>query len=137
MPGAAAELTPESTRLDTWLDVACLFRTRSEASKACKSGQVEVNGQDAKPHRLLRPGDEVRIARSGDRRQTVVVRGFAARHVPRAQARQLYEDLTPPPTPEQVEERRIQRLLRQAQPEPLAAPHRRDQRAVRQLRGKE
>ena len=39
---------PEPTRLDIWLDVACLCKTRSEAQKACKGGKVEVNGQPAK-----------------------------------------------------------------------------------------
>ena len=53
----------ESVRLDIWLDVACLFRTRSEAQKACKAGKVEVNGQPAKPHREIRPGDELVISR--------------------------------------------------------------------------
>ena len=42
---------PAEVRLDVWLDVACLFKTRSEAQKACRGGKVEVNGQSAKPHR--------------------------------------------------------------------------------------
>ena len=33
-------------RLDIWLDVACLFKTRSEAQKACKLGKVTVNGNE-------------------------------------------------------------------------------------------
>ena len=48
-------------RLDVWLDVACLFRTRSEAQAACRGGKVDVNGNAAKPNRLVRPGDELRI----------------------------------------------------------------------------
>ncbi len=40
-----------SVRLDMWLDVACLFKTRSEATKACKLNKVIVNGAAAKPHR--------------------------------------------------------------------------------------
>jgi hypothetical protein len=43
-------------RLDVWLDVACLFKTRSEAQKACNGGKVEVNGQPGKSHRLLKIG---------------------------------------------------------------------------------
>jgi predicted rRNA methylase YqxC with S4 and FtsJ domains len=43
----------ESVRLDVWLDVACLFKTRSEAKRACEGGKVEVNGENAKPHRVL------------------------------------------------------------------------------------
>ena len=90
-------------RLDVWLDVACLFRTRSEAQKACKIGRVDVNGQPAKPHREIRPGDEIVISRPMGRKQTVVVRELADRHIPRAEARELYEDRTPKPTEEEIE----------------------------------
>ncbi len=54
---------PPTVRLDIWLDVACLYRTRSEAQKACQGGKVEVNGQSCKPHRQLRVGDELRLSR--------------------------------------------------------------------------
>jgi ribosome-associated heat shock protein Hsp15 len=103
-----------SVRLDTWLDVACLFKTRSEAQRACKIGRVSVNHVTAKPHRELRVGDQVAITRPGDARQVVFVRGLAAQHVPKAEARQLYEDRTPPPSPEQQEIRRLERLHRAA-----------------------
>src|SRR5262245_40623151 len=51
----------DAVRLDIWLDVACLFRTRSEAKRACEGGKIEVNGQHAKPNRLVREGDQIRI----------------------------------------------------------------------------
>jgi len=35
-------------------------------------------------------------------------------HLPKAEARALYEDLTPPPTAEEVEMRRMDRLYRAA-----------------------
>ncbi len=73
-------------RLDIWLDVACLFRTRSEAQNACKGGKVDVNGQPAKPNRLLRTGDELIISRPFGRKQRIVVRGLADRHVAKAYA---------------------------------------------------
>src|SRR6476660_2544059 len=57
------DITAESVRLDVWLDVACLFKTRSAAQKACTSGKIEVNGQGAKPHRLVRVGDAIEIGR--------------------------------------------------------------------------
>ena len=86
-------------RLDVWLDVACVFRTRSEAQKACKAGKVDVNGQSAKPNRHLRIGDEIEVSRPFGRKQRLVVRDVADRHVAKADAKKLYEDLTPPPTP--------------------------------------
>src|SRR5215813_9464747 len=103
---------PRGVRLDIWLDVACLFKTRSEAQHACKSGKIDVNGQPAKQNRQLRAGDELVISRPFGRKQRVVVRGLTERHVAKADARLLYEDLTPPPTPQEIETRRLERIYR-------------------------
>jgi len=123
-------------RLDVWLDVACLFRTRSEAQKACRSGRLEVNRQPAKPHRLLRVGDEIEISRPFGRKQRIIVRGLADRHIARAQARELYEDLTPPPSAEEVEMRRLERMYRAAMTPPRA-PDKRQRRALRRIKGRD
>jgi ribosome-associated heat shock protein Hsp15 len=123
-------------RLDVWLDIACLFKTRSDAQKACRGGKVDVNGQTAKPNRLLRPGDEIQIGRPFGRKQRLVVRGLAERHVAKANARLLYEDLTPPPTAEEIETRRLERAYRAAAT-PLRAPDKRQRRALRKLKGRE
>ena len=64
----------DSVRLDVWLDVACLFKTRSEAKRACEGGKVDVNGGSAKPNRALREGDRIRITRGQGRYQDVIVR---------------------------------------------------------------
>jgi ribosome-associated heat shock protein Hsp15 len=125
-------------RLDVWLDVACLFRTRSEAQKACKGGKVDVNGHRARPNRAVRPGDAIAITRPLGRRQQVVVLAIEARHVPRARARELYDDRTPPPSAEEVELRRLTRLARAFGPARAGAgaPDRRDRRLLRRLKGK-
>jgi ribosome-associated heat shock protein Hsp15 len=102
----------EAVRLDVWLDVACLFKTRSEAKRACEGGKIDVNGEHAKPHRAVREGDEVRISRGFGRHQTVIVRGVIDEHVKKSDARTLYEDLTPKPTAEEIEMRRMERIYR-------------------------
>jgi ribosome-associated heat shock protein Hsp15 len=123
-------------RLDVWLDVSCLFKTRSDAKKACTAGRIVVNGQPAKPHRPVRSGDEITISRPYGRSQIVVVRAVAERPIPKADARALYEDRTPPPTPEELEMRRMDRLLRSMHASP-GAPDKRDRRALRRLRGRQ
>lgn len=123
-------------RLDVWLDVACVFKTRSEAQKACKAGKVDVNGQAAKPNRHLRVGDEIVIGRPFARKQRLLVRALAEHHVAKADAKALYEDLTPPPTPEEIEARRQERMYRAAVT-PLKAPDKRERRALRRLRGRD
>ncbi len=126
---------PEAVRLDVWLDVACLFKTRSQARSACAGGKVEVNGERAKPHRKVRPGDEIRITMPGGWRRIVVVERLVTTHVPRAEARTLYDDRTPPPTPEELQWRRLQRLAAPPRRERgRGAPKKGERRRLRRLK---
>ena len=97
-------------RLDLWLDVACLFPTRSQAAAACAGGKVDLNGRAAAAHKLVRAGDRLEMTFPRGRR-TFLVKGLAERHVPKAAARALYEETTPPLAPEVLEARRLERLL--------------------------
>jgi ribosome-associated heat shock protein Hsp15 len=124
---------PGRVRLDVWLDVACLFRTRSEAQKACQTGRIDVNDVRAKPHRDLKPGDEILIRRPQGRRQRVVVRTVTDRHLPKPEARLLYEDITPPPTLEELELRRLAALARPHRAA-MRAPDKRERRALRRMK---
>jgi ribosome-associated heat shock protein Hsp15 len=122
-------------RLDVWLDVACLFRTRSEAQKACKGGKVDVNGVSARPHRLVKAGDKIVITRRSPRRQHLIVRALADRHIPKADARALYEDVTPPPSSEELELLRMERLARPfLRAATAGAPDRRERRRLREIK---
>ena len=132
MKGESA--TAESVRLDVWLDVACVFPTRSQAKAACEGGKVDVNGSRAKPHREIHPGDRIGLAGRDGARRELVVRGLADRSISKAEARALYDDVTPPPSPEVVEARRLDRLL--APRRDAGRPDRRDRRdRIRAKRG--
>jgi ribosome-associated heat shock protein Hsp15 len=123
----------DSQRLDVWLDVACLFKTRSEAKRACEGGKVEVNGDSAKPNRAVREGDRVRISRGFGRFQDIIVRILIDQHVKKAEARALYDDVTPKPTAEEVEMRRMDRLY-QAAARAAGTPDRRRRREIRRFK---
>ena len=122
-----------AVRLDQWLDVACLFKTRSEAQKACKLGKVSVNGVVAKTHRTVKVGDQLEINRPMGRKQLITVLGIVETHVPRAEARLLYEDRTPKPTAEEIEVRRLERIYRAAATPPTR-PDRDMRRTLRRLK---
>ncbi len=123
----------ESVRLDIWLDVACVFKTRSEARRACKLGKVSVNAQVAKPHREIGPGDLLIVQRPMGRKQLLTVLGVADRSVSRAEARLLYEDTSPKPTPAEVELRKLERIYRAAATPPTR-PDRDQRRTLRRLK---
>ncbi len=106
-----------------------------EAQQACKGGKIEANGQRAKPHREISVGDELLVKRPYGRRQKVIVKALADRNVTKADARLLYEDMTPPLT---AEERELRRLTRAWPPAATrGVPHRRDRRLLRRLKGRD
>ena len=122
-----------SVRLDVWLDVACLFKTRSEAQRACKGGKLDVNGQrGVKAQKDIKPGDVIEISRPQGKRQRIIVQGVTENHIPKAEARKLYEDVTPPPSPA---EQQMLDLIRLAgpkrRPKDLGSPDRDERRRLR------
>lgn len=127
MSGETPERAPlGSVRLDVWLDVACLLPTRSRAKAACEGGKVSVNGARAKAHREIRPGDRVAITMGQGSQRELLVRGLAERSIPKAEARKLYEDVTPPVPAEIAQARRLDRLL--APREDAGKPDKRERR---------
>jgi ribosome-associated heat shock protein Hsp15 len=84
-----------SVRLDKWLQVARMFKTRSQATHACELGRVQVNGQPSKAHRHLALGDRVELSQ-GEWQRILVVQELRDKPGPKAEAAGVYEDLSPP-----------------------------------------
>ena len=116
-------------RVDKWLWVARLAKTRALAVEAVRGGRVQVNGQRVKPSREIAPGDRLEISFGQGRRMTVDVLALAERRGPAKEAAQLYEE---------TEESRLDRERRAAearlaQPEPFRGggrPTKRDRRRL-------
>lgn len=116
-------------RIDKWLHVARVFKTRSLATRACQLSRVRLNGVAVKPHRTLAVGDRVEAQVLPDWTRVLVVRELADKTLAKAEVPRLFEDLSPPrPTADPM-----QRLMRR----PLVAreagagrPTKRDRRAM-------
>lgn len=78
-------------RIDKWLWVARLARTRALAAEALLAGRVTVDDVVAKPSREVHVGDRIEL-RSAPTRRALIVRGLAPRRGPAAQAQALYEE---------------------------------------------
>lgn len=48
-------------RLDKFLDVVCVFKTRSAAAKAIKAGHITIDGQGARSSHEVRAGESIVI----------------------------------------------------------------------------
>lgn len=78
-------------RLDKWLWAARFYKTRSLATAAVAGGKIQVNGERAKPAKMVAPGDTVRV-RVGPYEHTVVVRALGERRGSAQVAARLYEE---------------------------------------------
>lgn len=78
-------------RIDKWLWAARFYKTRSLATEAVVGGKVEVNGDRAKPAKLIQPGDEIRV-RIGPYEHVVIVRALAGRRGSARDAQALFDE---------------------------------------------
>lgn len=85
-------ITPlDSVRLDLWLWAARFYKTRNLAKHAIETGKVEIAGQRAKPSRVVRVGDAMRVTR-GEEIFEVEVRGLSDKRGPASVATTLYAE---------------------------------------------
>lgn len=117
----------DSARVDVWLWAVRLYKTRSNATAACKAGHVKVNGERAKPAQTVRVGDEVR-ART-DREHILGVKGILLKRVGAPVAAEAIDDRTPPPPP------RTETPMTVLRDRGAGRPTKRDRRDIEQLRG--
>ena len=117
----------ESARVDRWLWSIRLYKTRSEATDACRGGHVRVNRASAKPATTVRVGDRV-TAFAGGRERIVEVVQLIDKRVGAAVAGECYVDHSPPPPPREF----VTPLFRR---DPASGrPTKRDRRRLDRLR---
>jgi len=75
-----------------------MYKTRSMASDACTGGHVLINGEPAKPARMVFVGDTVQARTPGGLRELEVA-ALGDKRGPARVAQTLYIDHTPPPPP--------------------------------------
>jgi ribosome-associated heat shock protein Hsp15 len=124
----------DSVRLDSWLNAARIFKTRSLAAKAVRGGKVKVGGESVRPSRPIRLGDRISITIPRYRRELEVLDLEAKRQSP-ARARELYleheEDIPP-------EDKKLMDVLRKAGPRRergTGRPTKRERRLIEKFRG--
>lgn len=87
--------SPGTQRLDKWLWFARIIKSRTLAAQLVEDGKVRVNRVRAtKPSQVVRSGDVLTIAVRG-RIQVLKVLAASERRGPPAEARLLYEVVSP------------------------------------------
>lgn len=87
-------VSDKPVRVDSWLWAIRVYKTRSAATAACRTGHVRVGGERVKAAQTVGIGDEVRVRMSGFDR-VLIVRSTISKRVGAAVAVVAYEDRTP------------------------------------------
>lgn len=82
-------------RIDKYLWSIRVFKTRSEATDACKGGKIRVNGSDTKPSKMVKVGDTI-VARKGAVTYTYKVLDLIDKRQGPKLVPNYAENLTPP-----------------------------------------
>lgn len=109
-------------RLDKWLWFARVCKSRTLAQKLIEAGQVRINREkNLTPSHTVKVGDTLTIAVASSVRVLRIV-APGTRRGPPAEARSLFEDLSPPPAPREPGF--------EVRPDGLGRPTKRDRRAI-------
>ena len=90
-----------ATRIDKYLWAIRVFKTRTDATDACKGGKVKVGGVNAKPSKEVKPGDLIQV-KKGMVTFTYKVLQPLERRVGAKLVPESAENLTPPAESEKL-----------------------------------
>ncbi len=85
----------ERVRIDRWLWAVRLFKTRTQAVHACKSGHVRIEDERVKPSRSAQVGEVIHIEKETSS-HIVRVKALLEKRVGAKLVSDFLEDLTPP-----------------------------------------
>ena len=131
--GRLMEKSPEqSIRLDKWLKIARIFKTRSQAGHACDENHVKVNGEVAKAAKLIKPGDKLTV-KGKNRYREIEVADISFKSISAKEARELYREEKQEKLPEESLE--LIRLMKQSVIKYPGRPTKKERRNLMKIRG--
>jgi len=121
----------DPVRIDKWLWAVRLFKTRSQATDACRGGKVKIDGHNVKPSREVNIDDVIEI-QLGAIKKTIKVLQIIKNRVAAKLVPDLAEDQTPA---EEYERLDMQRQLNHERREHgIGRPTKKDRRDIDRLK---
>jgi len=81
-------------RIDQWLWAVRIFKSRTKANDACKSGKVWLNGVKVKPSTTVAEDDHIKVSKNRFLYE-FIVRKIIKKRVGASDAALCYQDVTP------------------------------------------
>ena len=125
-------LIDKQIRVDKWLWAVRLFKTRNQATEACKKGRVLIREQPVKPSRVLRINDIIQV-----KRPPIVysyrVTGLLSKRLSARLVRDYIEDITPE---EELSKLKVRETFFISRDKGSGRPTKKERRIMDKLRGK-
>ena len=90
-------------RIDKWLWAVRVYKTRSQATDACRKGRVTLKGHPVKPGKNIKTGDVITVYKDNVH-YVIRVKGLIEKRTSAKFAPDFMEDLT---SPEELERKKI------------------------------
>lgn len=130
---SAAPSIPAGERVDRWLWCVRLFKTRAQATAACRAEAVLMDGRPVKPAREVRAGETV-VVRQGPVTRTLRVEGLPKARLGPKQVPACCTELTPAEEWAKAKTSRVEQVL--ARDPGAGRPTKRDRRQLDRLFGR-
>lgn len=124
-------LIDKQVRVDKWLWAVRLFKTRNQASEACKKGKILIGDQPVKPSRVLRVNDIVQVKRP-PLIYSYRVTGLLAKRLSARLVVEYLEDITPE---EELEKLKVRETFFISRDKGSGRPTKKERRTMDKLRG--
>ena len=118
-------------RVDKWLWVVRIFKTRTQAGDACKGGKVKIDGTNVKASREIKEGDEIEVQQQTIKKRIKVLK-LVKNRVGAKFVADLMQDLTPPEEYERLEMLRL--LNHEKRNRGEGRPTKKDRREINRLK---
>jgi ribosome-associated heat shock protein Hsp15 len=125
-------LIDKQIRVDKWLWAVRIFKTRNQATEACKKGKILIREQPVKPSRVLRINDIIQV-----KRPPIVysfkVTGLLSKRLSAKLVKDYIEDITPE---QELEKLKVRETFFISRDKGSGRPTKKERRTMDKLRGK-
>ena len=132
-----AEDPSKTIRIDKWIKITRIIKTRNQAAQACEQGRVKVNGQVAKSSKIVKIGDIVSIKFKW-RTRTFDILDIVQRSIKAEDAKKLYFEHEISAEEKEAEDIRslFYRAAKSHRPKFKGRPTKKERREMEKFRGK-
>lgn len=124
-------LIDKQIRVDKWLWAVRIFKTRNQATEACKKGRVLIREQAVKPSRVLRINDIIQVKKPPVVYSYKVI-GLLAKRLSARLVVDYLEDITPE---QELEKLKVRETFFISRDKGSGRPTKKERRIMDKLRG--